>query len=282
MCLLCAWPGVLPAVGVCDAPLTVSHCDHVGSWIDFTLRDRPVAALLREGGDGRRSRVPSAGPLGARDEKSPHQTNGGQLQLGWSRAPAALNASAKETRHRVTVCPSGRVSVLPASPYPPIPSYRDPQRHAHKGDQSNEVSVRKGTKDSQAPASLPPCISPAPTSGRINSRASTLSAEPPPGFYSQAQPDWYYPVVCFVLLRRITGDPSICPPTYPLSHPHQPSSVIQSQLTNPSTNPVNPVLDSPPHQPCGRSASKCLGSSHPPCPPPASQPARPAIPAPSS
>ena len=153
--------------------------DHLGSWTDFTFQDRPDCQNGRNDkewlpccGRWRRSpiaRVPSAGPLGA---KSPHQTtaaNQANQECSW--APAALDAPAKETRHRVTVCPSARLPVLPALPCPSLqsqtprlpahptmpgppeserPGRREPEdlepgdREAYTGRQANEVSVRKG------------------------------------------------------------------------------------------------------------------------------------------
>lgn len=64
------------------------------------------------------ARVPSAGPLGAKTTPPAHQRTAANEGCIW--APAALGAPAKESRHRVTVCPSARPSCpsLQSSPSP--------------------------------------------------------------------------------------------------------------------------------------------------------------------
>lgn len=120
----CAWC-------VCDGALAVGYCwllytrrrwlgalvDLLGSWTDLTFQDwqtgRRLAGMTTSGcpvtdvGTAPIARVPSAGPQGRQKTTPPDR--GSQRVQGCIWAPAALGAweaPAKESRHRVTVCPS--------------------------------------------------------------------------------------------------------------------------------------------------------------------------------
>lgn len=97
---------------------------HLPGQADWEERQKSGCPVAGGGDDSPIARVPSAGPLGAKRTAPPY--NGSQLTRGGcSLAPAALNAPAKEARHRVTVCPSARVPVRPAHllQSQPSPSY---------------------------------------------------------------------------------------------------------------------------------------------------------------
>lgn len=192
------------------------HVDHLGSWIDSTFQDRRtgesgqerrrVAALFTGVGTGADRACAVSRSAGA--PKQPwNPTRPRQPTRVCSRAPAALGAPAKETRHRVTVCPSARLpAVLPvflqSNPRPAGPPEREGREtektgvwsqetgsqgeRRTQGDSTGEVSPRKGPErrgdmqHSEAPWKYiqsqckAPCISPAPTPGRISSKTSVF------------------------------------------------------------------------------------------------------------
>lgn len=273
----CAWC-------VCDAPLTVSYCellyttrrwlgglvDHLGSWTDFTFQDWQAGRNDNEwlpcyrGGDGADRACAVSRSAGAPKTTPPaHQTTAANEGCIW--APAALGAPAKESRHRVTVCPSARpfCPSLQSSPSPRAagtPARGDwtsgvrsqtRETRRSKGDrqtdrQVDEISVRKGPerRGDMRHSKVQYLHSPHVrhlhlTSANAwkdqfeNLQFSQLS----PGFLFPGPPtDYYYPVVwsyAALLLRRITDDrsnPSICPPTISIlsHHPSYSQSVRQS------------------------------------------------------
>lgn len=116
-------------------------------------------------GDGRRSRVCRQPVRWAPKNHPTRRRQPTRIVEGCSRAPAALDAPAKEARHRVTVCPSVRAPSCPFLQSNPSPRpCRDPRDEdwsqirsqirageCRKGDRRtvDEISVRKGPEEKE-------------------------------------------------------------------------------------------------------------------------------------